>query len=141
MNKLIFSLIIVSVVAISCEEDDDINTRNCDPNVVISTKEYKEAPKDGLTISNATVEGDSLKISYSSSGCSGETWELKLIASEGILESNPPQRNVRLSLKNDELCDAVISKEISFNICQLQAGGNSVLLNLENFDDRILYEY
>ena len=63
------------------------------------------------------------------------------IDSEAILESNPPQRNLRLSLKNDELCQAFITKEITFDIDILQVDGNNVLLNLINSGDQILYEY
>ncbi|MDC1539543.1 hypothetical protein N8480_02595 [Flavobacteriaceae bacterium] len=82
-----------------------------------------------------------MKINFSSSGCNGDTWELKLIDSEDILESNPPQRNLRLSLKNEELCEAYITKELTFDISNLQVDGNKVQLNLTNSDKNILHEY
>jgi len=82
-----------------------------------------------------------LKINFSSSGCNGDTWELKLIDSEDILESNPPQRNLRLSLKNEESCLAYITKELTFDISNLQVNGNKVQLNLTNSDKNILYKY
>jgi hypothetical protein len=44
-------------------------------------------------------------------------------------------------LKNDELCAAVIGKEMTFDISQLQVNGNRVLLNITNSGDQILYEY
>ena len=68
-------------------------------------------------------------------------WELKLIDSEDILESNPPQRNLRLSLKNEESCLAYITKELTFDISNLQVNGNKVQLNLTNSDKNILYKY
>ena len=82
-----------------------------------------------------------MKINFSSSGCNGDTWELKLIDSEDILESNPPQRNLRLSLKNEESCLAYITKELTFDISNLQVNGNKVQLNLTNSDKNILYKY
>jgi len=69
------------------------------------------------------------------------SWELKLIDSESILKFYPPQRNIRLSLKNEELCQAIITKEMSFDVTGLQVDGNTVLLNSTNSDDQILYEY
>ena len=82
-----------------------------------------------------------LKINFSSGGCRGYTWELKLIDSEIILYSNPPQRNLRLSLKNEELCEAYITKELTFNVKKLRVDGNQIILNITNSDDQILYEY
>jgi hypothetical protein len=64
-----------------------------------------------------------------------------LIDSEAILESNPPQRNLRLSLKNEESCEAIINKEVSFDISKLQVDGKKVLLNIFNSSGQILYEY
>ena len=93
------------------------------------------------TINSLKITENCLKINFSSSGCSGDTWELKLIDSEDILESNPVQRNLRLSLKNEELCLAFITKELSFDISNLQVDGNQVQLNITNSDDEILYEY
>ncbi len=135
---VVISLFFVTLTA--CDKEDD-NSINCDKQVVISADEYNTAPTDQLTINNLEINGDCLKINFSSGGCSGDTWELKLIDSEIILYSNPPQRNLRLSLKNEELCEAYITKELTFDINELQVDGNQILLNITNSDDQILYEY
>jgi len=114
---------------------------NCDFETVISTEQYANAPSDQLTINSLDINDNCLKINFSSVGCSGDTWVLKLIDSGDILESLPPQRNLRLSLKNEEECEAFITKELSFDISNLQVGGNQVQLNITNSDDEILYEY
>jgi hypothetical protein len=57
------------------------------------------------------------------------------------MESFPPKRNLRLSLKNDEDCQAYFVKEIAFDISELQTDGNQVILNITNGDDEILYSY
>ena len=61
--------------------------------------------------------------------------------SEIILESIPPQRELRLSLKNEEACLAFITKEFTFDISSLRVDGNQVQLKIVNADETILYEY
>ena len=120
MKKILF-LILVGLAVLSCSKDDDKeNPIKCDLETLISTEQYTTAPSDQLTINSLSINDNCLKINFSSSGCNGDTWELKLIDSEDILESNPPQRNLRLSLKNEELCLAYITKELTFDISNLQ---------------------
>ncbi len=113
---------------------------NCDQNVIISADEYENAPNDYLNILNMQIVDDCLKIKFNASGCSGNSWIVKLIDQEDVAHSNPIQRTLRLSLDNKEACLAVITKEVSFNIKDLQVEGtNKVLLNISG--DSIIYEY
>ena len=142
IRKFSLGIILVITFFTSCSNDDDSNNSiTCDFTTLISSEEYANASSDKLTINSLEIIENYLKINFSSSGCSGDTWELKLIDSEAILESNPAQRNLRLSLKNEELCEALITKELSFDISNLQVDGNQVQLNITNSDDEILYEY
>lgn len=109
--------------------------------LIINNEEYNNAPNDFVKINSLEIKENFLKINYGAGGCDGDSWELKLIDSEDILESNPVQRNLKFSLKNEELCQAYIIKEITFDISELQTSGNQVLLNITNTDDQILYEY
>lgn len=109
--------------------------------LTIDKDAYDNAPIDFLNISSLTITDNILKIIYGSSGCSGDSWELKLIDSEAIMESFPPQRNLKLSLKNEEMCQAYFVKEICFDISALQTDGNSVMLNITNTDNEVLYRY
>lgn len=140
--KKILILTLIGIAILSCSNDNDNgNSNNCDFETLISAEQYENAPSDQLNINSIEINDNCLKINFSSGGCDGDTWVLKLIDSEDILESNPPQRNLRLSLKNEELCEAYITKELTFNITNLQIDGNKVQLNLINFDENILYEY
>jgi len=113
---------------------------NCDQNVIISADEYENAPNGHLTIIDMKIVGDCLKIKFSASGCNGDSWVVKLIDHGTIAESNPCQRMLRLSLDNQELCKALITKEVSFNIKDLQVKeDNRIILNI--LDKSILYEY
>ena len=132
--------IIISVLSTACENDDKIK-ESCDEEVIISRYEYDNAPNDQLSIISVEIVDNCLKINFGSSGCDGSTWELKLIDSGDIMESLPPQRTIRLSLKNDELCLAYFTKEVIFDISALKLEGNSVILNIDNYEDQVIYEY
>ncbi|WP_027125487.1 hypothetical protein [Gelidibacter mesophilus] len=139
--KSIFSIIFIAIITLGCSYDNDDHPINCDFKTIISPEEYINAPSAALSINSLEIVNDCLIINYSSSGCDGKSWEVKLIDSGELMESNPPQRNLRLSLKNNEECFAIISKESSFDISNLKIKGNKVILNITNTDDKISYDY
>ncbi len=140
--KSILTFVLIGILIFSCSIDDDSGSQtNCGRRTLINTEEFANAPADPLQINSFEIEGDCLTINFSAGGCSGANWELELIDSEAILESNPPQRNLRLSLKNEEECLAYITKELTFDISNLKVEGTRVQLNLTNADKSILYEY
>jgi len=125
-----------------CNKDDDKETpSDCDQTVIISNEEFHNAPDDLLSIVKADIQDNCLIIDFGSSGCDGSTWIVKLIDSGAVAESYPPQRTLRLSLQNEELCDAYFTQKISFNIQDLQVEGSSVILNIEEYSQPILYQY
>lgn len=144
MKKLL-TLIFIGITILSCSDcpdDDDIsNSNNCEFETISSAEQYQNAPSDALDINSLEINGNCLEINFRAGGCDGDTWELKLIDSEEVFESDPPQRNLRLSLKNEELCEVYIERELTFDISNLQVNGNRVQLNITNSDDEILYEY
>lgn len=133
------------IVIVSCDEDTDKDKSylTCDQEVIISSELFNTAPNDALTINSINIDGNCMLINFSSSGCSGDTWTIKLIDSGSILvETSPPERTLRLSLDNEEICDAYILKNISFDISNLQvAGSNQVSLKITNNDSKITYNY
>ena len=143
-NILILFIFGLSLVGCSNDDDDSETLINCDFDtsmVLISEEQFDNAASDPLTINSLVLDNDNLTINFSASGCDGNSWELKLIDSENVFESNPPQRNLRLSLRNEELCQAFITRELTFDISNLQVDGNQVVLNVTNSDDSVLYEY
>lgn len=140
--KRTLTLILIIIGFLSCSSDDDKGSQNnCDFETIISAEQFVNAPNGQLKINSLAINGNCLKINFSSGGCDGTTWKLKLIDSGNIMESNPPQRNLRLSLKNEELCEAYITKELTFDISNLKVDVNKVQLNILNTDKNILYEY
>jgi len=114
--------------------------QNCDQDVIISETEYANAPNSPFTIISMQILDNCLKIKFGASGCSGSTWVVKLIDEGTLAYTYPASRTLRLSLDNQEMCDAYFGKEISFNIEDLQVQNeNRLMLNISgNF---ILYEY
>lgn len=141
--KKILILILIGIAVLSCSsDDDDGNQNNCDFETIISAEQYENAPSDQLNVNSLEINGNCLKINFSASGCDGNSWIVKLIDSEQIMESNPIQRNLRLSFENNEECTAVPNKTLTFDISELQIqDDNRVYLNITNSDDQILYEY
>ncbi|MBQ0735832.1 hypothetical protein J9332_16020 [Aquimarina celericrescens] len=133
-------MLLLLFVIVACNSDDDVTTA-CDQFIIVSDTQFENAPKDPVTINSAIINDDCITINFSAGGCDGDSWEVKLIDSGGVSFSLPPQRNLRLSLKNEELCEAFITRELTFDIGALQVSGNQVLLNIQNFDQQILYEY
>lgn len=123
----------------SCAKDDNLPL--ADSAVLIDAKAYNSALSDNYFIQSIKINGDFLIIKFSASGCSGESWKVKLIDSGSVAYSNPPQRLLVLSLENNELCEALITKELTFDISALRVSTNKVWLNIKNFDKGILYEY
>lgn len=142
MKNIISLLFAMLLILTSCNKDDDALFNNsCDFETKISALHYRNAPSDQLHINSLEIIDDCLVIKFTASGCSGDTWEVRLIDSEEVLESFPPQRNLRLSLKNQEDCHAMITKTMSFNLANLKVKGNQVLLNIIHTNDPVLYEY
>jgi hypothetical protein len=144
MKKIIF-ITLISIMLIACPGPDDDFFLNCDKLTIINAEDFANAPNDELVINNLEILENCLIINFSASGCDSETWMFELYDSEEILESNPLQRRLRLSLQknNDDIneCDLYVIKEISFDISNLQVLDSQVVLNIVNSEDQILYEY
>ena len=122
----------------SCDHHNHID---CDKEAIVDNELYLNGPDDHITINGVEVEDDCLNINFGASGCDGSTWKIELYDSGNIAESWPEQRYIRLSLKNQELCDAYFERELSFDISGLKVSGNEVILNLTNWADQISYIY
>ncbi|PQJ76843.1 hypothetical protein [Polaribacter glomeratus] len=135
-KALIFTLFVFSFIF--CTDNKEvIDLQN--KQVIIDNNRYKESETDNYTILDARLIGDVITIKISSGGCSGISWKAALIDANEILESNPVQRNIKLSLENTEMCFAIVEREFTFNIKVLKEGLSSVNLNLEGWNTQINY--
>lgn len=140
--KITISLFLIAIIGLSCSKDDNNNSSNCDLDLIICPIQFGDRPNDEVTIEAVGLNGDCLNITYSASGCDGSSWTVLLIDSSEVMESDPPQRHLRLSLDNNEECDAYITKTKSFDISAIQSNEyNRIILNLDGYSGSILYEY
>ncbi len=137
-----FLTILLSAITVSCitkmEEVPDSDNKT----VVLDNILYTKAITNNYTIKSAAVVGDSLVVEVTSSGCSGSSWVFKAFDSEVIAESYPIQRYMRISLDNKELCLAVITKRVSFNLKPVRTTGYKIIsINLDKWNPQLLYNY
>lgn len=144
MTRAVFilSFFLISLMLCSCSKTDNDNASNCDLDVIICPIQFANAPNDYVQIQSAEINDDCLKITYAASGCDGSHWSVILIDSSELIESNPPQRRLRLSLDNNEDCEALITQSKSFDISAIQSDAyNRIILNLDGFDGELWYDY
>ena len=132
-------IFLISICLSSCQDENIVEP--CTQMLLIGNEIYDNYPDDQLTILDVTLEGDCLQINFAASGCSGNSWIVELVGREEILESLPPQRLIRLSLENNEICDAYIGKSVTFDITPSRISGNEIILNLDGWDKKIVYVY
>lgn len=137
----IFGLIIFLLVSCSKSDEPEFTDSACDEIAILDNNEFRNGNTENYSVENATINGDCLEVEIVSGGCSGESWEVTLVDAERIAESLPEQRDIKILLENNELCYAIVTKEFSFDLRPLRTTNNEVLLNLENWEERILYEY
>lgn len=144
--KRIGFLIVVTLCFLStqCDEDEIVDDFDnlCDAIVVVDKDLYDGIVSDDFQVTNAEIIGDCLNIQVSASGCSGDTWEYKLVDSGAVAESLPEQRFLKFQLINREDCLAFVGQDVSFNIEALQVeGSNTIILNIEGVDEALTYSY
>lgn len=139
---LLLSFLLLTTGA--CHKCNDCKPRTeCDQITIVDAGLYETAPDDAFFFEEIVLRENCLEITFTSSGCDGSRWVTNLIDSEAILESFPVQRVLRLSLQNDEECDAVITRTLSFDLTPIQlAAYDRIMLNIDGYEgERILYTY
>ncbi|HLS29511.1 MAG TPA: hypothetical protein VK021_01500 [Flavobacteriaceae bacterium] len=145
MKKMIFATVLIGVLCISCSEDNDnLHIGNtCDAAAdIISEEDFEEIDTSIYTLTEIDLNGDCLEVTLSDSGCDPEPWEMNLFSVDAFYTVDPMQRTVKIQLINEQLCQAVFQKTVSFDITPFQIDGqNEVPLNIEGWDEAIVYEY
>jgi hypothetical protein len=138
-KTVIFFAITFIAFLIGCKEDETLPTAG--NKILIGNTIFKNYPNDPLIISAATINGDSLQITFGASCCDGKNWTVQLVGSGDVMLSNPPQLLIRLSLKNYEICTAVCSKTLKFDLKPARVNGNQIILDLDGWDQPLIYNY
>ncbi len=144
MRHLILLLSLVLVVFNSCSKDEETtNLPNCDSiSEIITENDFNNIEVTNYSISSVSLNGDCLELTISSSGCDPELWEMEMFSTNAFYNIFPLQRAVKVKLINNQECLAVFQKTKSFNLTPFRIEGqNSVPLNIEGWNEQIIYEY
>jgi hypothetical protein len=143
MKKSIFAFSLILTSLLSCSESDDnlYEDSVCDQITTVDNNRYKNNQSEGFLIRSVQIIGDCLEVEIESGGCSGDTWKVELIDAGRVAESNPEQRDLKVLLENEKLCNAIVFKTYTFDLRSIQTRNNVVLLNLDLWDEQIRYEY
>lgn len=128
---------VLLIVLGACSSDEG---RSGHEKVVISAEMYDQTMTDGYSIIEADIVGDILNITLEASGCDGRTWGIRLIDSGAIAESYPVQRYAKILLENEELCEAIVTMKVTFDISSLRVE-DQLYLNLVGWKDKLHYDF
>jgi len=158
-KKIIFlGLVMIAVIVagtafainISLIENLNINNNSSD-DIVLDSHYYENVSNysnDSYTINNVEIEEDILTIEVKyGGGCKEHIFSL--FGSPGFMKSSPVQTDVMLSHNaNNDLCKALITEEVSFNLTplkevwqQMYGESGTIIINLQGFNEPISYEF
>jgi hypothetical protein len=137
--------VFLSIVVLLCQSIWISNCKkvdiDCGQRILVDFDMYRNAPADDFDFVAAEVVGDCLRLTIRYGGGCGNI-DLKLIDGGFVWESFPHQRSIRLSLKDEDECEALVTKEVSFDLTPIRVTGvNLVVLNLAQWNAKLLYRY
>lgn len=124
-----------------CNSDDEGSGLRNYTAVLIDSDVYREADSDNFHLEEAEITGDSLKVRIRyGGGC--EEVKLQLVGLEEILDSDPPQRNIRLLFEDNDPCEALVAETFYFDLVPGRVNGSDrVRLILPDWDEPLWYVY
>lgn len=143
MNKNILAITFVSAFLFAaCERSPDpLAGLENDEISVVSNAVYANAPNGDFQLDRVEITGDSLLVSIRYGGGCGDVY-MKLLTSDMVMESLPVQRNIKLSFKDKDDCEAFLFRVFTFDLKPARVyGNNSVVLKLEGWDTALEYTY
>ena len=143
MKSKITFLIFITTFMISCNNDDDNSSSLLESLDVIRVEEnlFVNAPNDGFEIINASISDNNLNITIVYGGGCGNIY-YDLVTGNDNLEAICIHKNIRLAFDDKDNCEAGIELELSFDITQIQLSStDSIILNLDKWEDQIEYSY
>ena len=142
-----FIVVILCFTNTQCDKDDDAiqildKVSDCEQRIFIDEEYYNILESGFFTFITADVNEDCLSLEFAASGCDSGSWEFNLVDSGSVAESSPEQRFLKPELINNELCLAVFTKLVTFNLVPLRVeGSNEIILNIEGLDTSLTYTY
>ncbi len=127
---------------ISCDKTDLPLTEECSEEIIIDT-DYA-AVSDDFTFVDVSIDGNCFKATVRyGGGCNEEEVAFSLLASTGAFPVTlPPMLGMKLVLEDNDSCEALVTREVSFDLSPLEdAGFNNLNVSLENWNDVLQYQF
>lgn len=150
----VFMFFILAIMALACGNKSTVTTAEENAVNEKSDVEIPEVPAieivenlpkdsgDAYTIRETMVYGSRLSIVLTyGGGCKDH--EFQLFTTGAIMKSMPPQMQILLFHDgNDDMCRALVTDTVSFDLKPVKPQGNgSLILRLQDYNDRIVYNY
>lgn len=135
---LLFSIITLMSCKTAHEKKSQTKAaQNPEAVLVANFDPYKNSAS--LTITQVAIEGNVMIIDVEySGGC--EKHEFKLIGSEMIQKSLPPQRGIMLWHDNKgDSCRSIVEEQLRFDISAFAYEGGEIILNMDGWVNPIPY--
>lgn len=127
-----------------CNSNDEPTIENkCNvSSEIISSEDFSAVSTSNYAITKVEINDDCIEITFGSSGCGTELWEEHLFSVDSFYTIFPLQRDLKMKLINEELCEAYFIKKVSFDLLPLQLEGQDLLpLNIYGWNEQVIYEY
>ncbi len=138
---ILFSLVLPMISFFySCGKSDDMNTRgDCEQSIYIDTLKYNNGPfSNETTISNIELKDDCLNVTFQYGGGCIEDHLIELVWNGSMALSLPPQIWVKIVHDDQDFCEALITKTVSYDISEISDG--PFIINFETTDTTLLIE-
>lgn len=148
-STYLFGLVLAlftSVFFVACDFMDDhikhpIKSK-CNEKAVLDHVAFPQVNTNNYGITDVVLNGDCLEITVSSSGCNPHNWDMNLIGVASTTNIYPPLFHAKVELINNEACQAVFQKTVSFDLTPFQmAGQNTVQIDIDGWNNNIMYQY
>ncbi|WP_010522684.1 DUF6970 domain-containing protein [Aquimarina agarivorans] len=110
---------------------------NCDKSVLVDPELFSNSK--AATIIDAEVIGDCLHITFEILSTQDAVADVDLVGSGDIMESFPIQTTIKLVIEENFTFPAKVVATTSFDISSLIEPGETIILNLANFEEGIRY--
>lgn len=142
MNQMKFILIATLIlINWSCASTTEPNLKTCTNKVVIDDTLFQSAPNDQFMFDSVWINGDCLHLVVRYSGGCGDAF-FNLYTSHSIIKTNPPGRDLRISFEDLDNCEALIQKELSYDLTPLRlVGTNTIFIWINDLEQKLIYKY
>ena len=134
----------ICLFVLDCNSNDEPTIENkCDvSSEIISSEAFSAVSTSNYAITKVEINEDCIEITFGSSGCGTELWEEHLFSVDDFYTIFPLQRDLKMELINEELCEAYFIKTVSFNLIPLQIDGQNIVpLNIYGWNEQVSYDY